>query len=85
MLSFPYPLRFLFATHPAVLTHIDIEHCGVCGGTVRVIACIETPELVDTILTHLAARNTACSDSPRGPPLRASGAELPVSPSSALS
>ena len=23
--------------------HIDIEHCGVCGGTLRVIACIETP------------------------------------------
>ena len=23
--------------------HIDIEHCGVCGATLRVIACIETP------------------------------------------
>ena len=23
--------------------HIDVEHCGVCGGTLRVIACIETP------------------------------------------
>ena len=23
--------------------HIDIEHCGVCGGTLRVIACIATP------------------------------------------
>ena len=23
--------------------HVDIEHCGVCGGTLRVIACIETP------------------------------------------
>ena len=23
--------------------HIDIEHCGMCGGTLRVIACIETP------------------------------------------
>ena len=22
--------------------HIDIEHCTVCGGTLRVIACIET-------------------------------------------
>ena len=29
--------------------HIDIEHCGVCGGTLRVIACIETPELIEKI------------------------------------
>ena len=32
----------------------DIEHRGVCGGTLRVIACIETTELIETILTHLA-------------------------------
>ena len=51
-----------------------IEHCGMCGGTLRVIACIETPEVIERILTHLATRNTACSDSPRAPPLRASGA-----------
>ena len=35
--------------------HIDIEHCGVGGGTLRVIACIETPEVIERILTHLAA------------------------------
>ena len=23
--------------------HNNIEHCGVCAGTLRVIACIETP------------------------------------------
>jgi len=22
---------------------IDIEHCGLCGGRLRVIVCIETP------------------------------------------
>ena len=38
--------------------------CGVCGGTLRVITCIETPEVIERILTHLAARNTACSDNP---------------------
>ena len=65
--------------------HIDIEHCGVCGGTLRVIACIETPEVIERILAHLAARNTARSDYPRAPPLRASGAELPASPSPTLS
>ena len=36
--------------------HIDIVRCDVCGGTLRVIACIETTELIETILTHLAAR-----------------------------
>ena len=65
--------------------HIDIEHCGVCGGTLRVIACIETPEVIERILTHLAARNTARIDYPRASPWRASGAQLPASPSPTLS
>ena len=30
--------------------HIDIEHCPVCGGTLRVIACIEAPDLIERIL-----------------------------------
>ena len=65
---------------------IDIEHCGVCGATLRVIACIETPEVINKILAHLAARNTAGIDHhPRAPPLRASAAELPASPSPTLS
>ena len=61
--------------------HIDIEHCGVCGATLRVIACIETPEVIERILTHLAARETGAISHPRAPPLRAPGAELPASPS----
>ena len=125
VLSFPYPLRFLFATRPAVLTqvlgihrhriipnpahqsarephpsrrapmswmqrlkrvfHIDIEHCGMCGGTLRVIACIETPELIETILTHLAARETGSINHPRAPPLHAPLTQPPASPSPALS
>ena len=72
-MSWMQPLKRVF--------HIDIEHCGVCGGTLRVIACIETPQVIERILAHLAAR----SDYPRAPPLRASGAELPASPSPTLS
>ena len=65
---------------------IDIEHCGVCGGSLRVIACIETPEVINKILAHLAAPNTGGIDHhPRAPPLRASAAELPASPSPTLS
>ena len=65
--------------------HVDIEHCGVCGGTLRVIACIETPELIEKILTHLAARNTDCIDRLRAPPLHPSQAQPADSPSPALS
>ena len=65
--------------------HIDIEHCGVCGGTLRVIACIETPELIKTILTHLAARNTDCIDHPRAPPFHSPLTQPPACPSPALS
>ena len=65
--------------------HVDIEHCGVCGGTLRVIACIETPELIEKILNHLAARNTDCIDRPRAPPLHPPQAQPPAFPSPALS
>ena len=57
--------------------HIDIEHCDACGGTLRVIACIETPEVINKILTHLAARNTGCIDHPRALPLHAPQAHAP--------
>ena len=65
--------------------HIDIEHCGVCGGTLRVIACIETPEFIEKILTHLGARNTDCIDRPRAPPVRPPQTRPPASPCPALS
>ncbi|MFT7266567.1 MAG: hypothetical protein ACI9A2_004662 [Halioglobus sp.] len=32
---------------------IDIEVCGRCGGSVRVIACIEGQDVIDSILSHL--------------------------------
>jgi len=33
--------------------HIDIEVCSRCGGSVRVIACIEDGDIIDRILAHL--------------------------------
>ena len=65
--------------------HIDIEHCGMWGGTLRVIASIETPELIEKILTHLAARETGRINHPRAPPLHAPLTQPPASPSPALS
>jgi len=32
---------------------IDIEVCGRCGGSVRVVACIEDQDIIDKILAHL--------------------------------
>jgi hypothetical protein len=33
--------------------HIDIETCSECGGSVKVMACIEDPAVIQKILTHL--------------------------------
>ena len=33
--------------------NIDIEVCGRCGGSVRVVACIEDQHIIDRILAHL--------------------------------
>jgi len=35
---------------------IDIETCPACGGAVRLIGCIEAPEVIEKILAHLDAR-----------------------------
>jgi len=33
--------------------NIDIETCSECGGTLKVIACIEDPDIIKKILDHL--------------------------------
>ena len=33
--------------------NIDIDVCGHCGGSARVIACIEDQDIIDRILAHL--------------------------------
>lgn len=35
---------------------IDVSLCERCGGRARIIACIEDPEVIHRILSHLAAR-----------------------------
>ena len=36
--------------------NINIETCRVCGGTMKVLACIEDPVVIKKILTHLIRR-----------------------------
>jgi len=49
---------------------IDIETCPACGGTLRIIACIEDPAVISKILTHIDSKN-ASAEPARLPPGRA--------------
>ncbi len=49
---------------------IDIETCAGCGGTMRIIACIEDPLVIKAILAHLAGKARPVH-APRRPPGRA--------------
>ena len=46
---------------------IDIEHCPNCGGSLKIIAAIEDPPVIDKILSHLGLPNRA---PPRAPARR---------------
>ncbi len=37
---------------------IDIETCTACGGALCIIACIDDPEVIEKILTHLDSTTT---------------------------
>ena len=37
---------------------IDIKTCEGCGGTVKVIACVDNPVAIDKMLTHLQAHKS---------------------------
>lgn len=51
--------------------NIDLETCQYCGGTVRVVACIEDPAVIKKILEHLEQRTESVKRTPhpaRAPP-----------------
>ena len=54
--------------------NIEIETCSRCGGSVRVIACIEDQHIIDKILAHLRDQEQAIPTlpllipPPRAPP-----------------
>jgi hypothetical protein len=47
---------------------IDIEICPDCGGTLRVIACIEEPALIARILEHVQQGEALKGSLARAPP-----------------
>jgi hypothetical protein len=52
--------------------NIDIEICIVCGGGMKVVACIEDPAVIKKILTHLRGKgpcvDDVCLPQSRAPP-----------------
>ena len=60
-----------WARRPKRVFGIDIETCAVCGGAMRIIACIEDVDVIEKILTHLDVKR-AESEASRRPPSRAS-------------
>jgi ribosomal protein S27E len=59
--------------------NIDIEVCSLCGGSVRVIACIEDQDVIDRILTHLRQNEREIPTRPLlVPPTRAPPGALPL-------
>jgi hypothetical protein len=36
---------------------VDVETCPSCGGSVKVIASIEDPPVIEQIVTHLAKKD----------------------------
>lgn len=59
--------------------NIDIEVCTRCGGSVRVIACIEDQDTIDRILAHLRRKEQNIPSHPLlAPPTRAPPDRLPL-------
>ena len=59
--------------------NIDIEVCSRCGGSVRVIACIEDQDVIDRILAHLRDKEQGTPTLPHlAPPSRAPPETLPL-------
>jgi hypothetical protein len=59
--------------------NIDIEACSRCGGSVRVISCIEDQDIIDRILAHLRDQEQGTPTLPHlAPPPRAPPRTLPL-------
>ena len=47
------PVAMSWAQRLKRVFNIDVEVCGHCGGSVKVIACIEDQDVIDRFLAHL--------------------------------
>jgi len=59
--------------------NIDIKVCSHCGGSVKVIACIEDQDIIDRTLVHLREKEQEVPDRPLlATPTRAPPETLPI-------
>ena len=59
--------------------NIDMEVCGRCGGSVKVIACVEERDIIDRILAHLREKEQNAPSVPLlTPPSLATPETLPL-------
>jgi len=61
---------WVLAQRPFSKIGVEIDTCAACDGAVRIIACIEDPEVIEKIRSHLDAKGAAAEAS-RRPPCRA--------------
>lgn len=67
----PNPQGMSWAQRLKRIFDIDLSHCPLCGGTLRVIADITDPAVIDRILTHIKKRpSTACALEQPGQPAK---------------
>ncbi len=58
---------------------IDVETCPECGGKLRIIACMEDPQVMAKILGQVRSREEKKAIEARAPP-RSAVEALPVQP-----
>ncbi len=59
-----------WAQHLKRVFGTDVETCRACGGAVRIIACIDGPDVIERVLVYLAAK-AAGPEAPKPPRCRA--------------
>ena len=61
------PARMSWARLLKRVFEIDIEHCPHCGGTLKIIAAIENPDVIAKLLAHLGLSARAPPRTPARP------------------
>jgi hypothetical protein len=66
------PMSNIRCIHVHQPSNIDVETCRACGGSAKVIACIEDPVVIRKILNHLQEKSSldlgVRIHNPRAPP-----------------